>query len=455
MASPLSQVQKKTSGNSPVQKKKGRQESSSAIQLKGMSFSEQQAALAPGAQGFDVQRQALLPVQQQGGGGTENVHAAAERGTSGGGGALPYLQKIQSSFGAHDVSNVQAYSGGAAKEASAAMGAEAYATGNKIAFGSSPGLHTAAHEAAHIVQQRAGVSLSGGVGQAGDSYEQHADAVADAVVQGKSAEGILDKMAGNTAAVQTKKIQQKKVQQKKAGVQRKPAVQMSPRPLPGGAQVVTTNGNPDGVISGMNRMASGFIKDADINFHNRAIGERITAVLASGNFSAASLSFNELETEGLNTKWIGNVRFRIDNIRQIGGGTGAQTTGGGGTSSHGSGQSNSQTDSASVTGSVGGHEGAPGAEATAGTSSTETRTRNSGGTGSNQTSSTTQDNIIRYQADIIVIVDMKHERDISGSDYINPFKWGVAAADAVVNPGTRTRRFSGGNVIYQQSAGIR
>jgi hypothetical protein len=49
------------------------------------------------------------------------------------------------------------------------------------------------------VQQRAGVMLAGGVGAAGDRYEQHADAVADAVVAGRSAEGMLDTMAGGGA----------------------------------------------------------------------------------------------------------------------------------------------------------------------------------------------------------------------------------------------------------------
>jgi hypothetical protein len=40
-----------------------------------------------------------------------------------------------------------------------------YATGNHVAFKGAPNLHTAAHEAAHVVQQRGGVQLKGGVGQ--------------------------------------------------------------------------------------------------------------------------------------------------------------------------------------------------------------------------------------------------------------------------------------------------
>ncbi len=124
------------------------------------------------------------------------MHQAAAAGTRGGGGALPHGDTIQASFGRHDVSAVQAHTGGAATAACEAMGATAYATGSDVAFAGAPDLHTAAHEAAHVVQQRGGVSLKGGVGQVGDVYEQHADQVADAVVSGRSAEGLLDRFAG-------------------------------------------------------------------------------------------------------------------------------------------------------------------------------------------------------------------------------------------------------------------
>ncbi|HEU5056071.1 MAG TPA: T6SS effector amidase Tae4 family protein, partial [Kofleriaceae bacterium] len=70
-----------------------------------------------------------------------------------------------------------------------------------------PDLHTAAHEAAHVVQQRAGVHLSGGVGAAGDSHERHADAVADRVVRGESAVDLLDQVAPRGAAGQGDAVQ--------------------------------------------------------------------------------------------------------------------------------------------------------------------------------------------------------------------------------------------------------
>jgi hypothetical protein len=126
----------------------------------------------------------------------ERVHEAAAHGTSGPSGALPYIDQIQKSFGRHDVSHIQAHTDSQAAAGAMAMGAEAFTVGEQVAFAGSPSLHTAAHEAAHVVQQRAGVQLKGGVGEVGDRYEQHADVVADHVVRGESAEAVLDAYAG-------------------------------------------------------------------------------------------------------------------------------------------------------------------------------------------------------------------------------------------------------------------
>lgn len=120
-----------------------------------------------------------------------DVHRVAADGVAGASAALPHASTIQRLFGRHDIGGIKAQVGGAAAPAANQLGASAYATGDKVAFRSEPDLHTAAHEAAHVVQQRAGVQLSGGVGQQGDSYERHADAVADHVVRGESAEQML------------------------------------------------------------------------------------------------------------------------------------------------------------------------------------------------------------------------------------------------------------------------
>src|SRR5579859_4632859 len=156
-------------------------------------------------EGLAVQRKAAQPEA----GAPETVQQAAQHGVAGAGGALPHGETIQRLFGRHDVSGIQAHVGGDAADAAHGIGAQAYATGNHVAFRESPSLHLAAHEAAHVVQQRAGVHLAGGVGHDGDPHERHADQVADLVVQGKSAEGLLDGYTGSGsghagAAVQRK-----------------------------------------------------------------------------------------------------------------------------------------------------------------------------------------------------------------------------------------------------------
>lgn len=155
---------------------------------------------APSGAATAVQRKA---VQADGGdvatdGG--DASAIADRGVAGAASQLPHAAAIQKSFGRHDVSHIRAQVGGEAAHASAALGAHAYATGDRVAFAQAPDLHTAAHEAAHVVQQAGGVQLQGGLGEAGDLYERNADAVADAVVAGRSAEDLLDGFASSASS---------------------------------------------------------------------------------------------------------------------------------------------------------------------------------------------------------------------------------------------------------------
>lgn len=132
----------------------------------------------------------------------------ASDATAGGGATLPHMETIQSAFGGHDVSGVRAFPGSSG--ANEALGARAFAFGDAVGFkDTSPDLHTTAHEAAHVVQQRGGVSLKGEVGQAGDAYEQHADAVADAVVAGRDASPLLDQVASAGSSSASGSVQRK------------------------------------------------------------------------------------------------------------------------------------------------------------------------------------------------------------------------------------------------------
>ncbi|HEX8109909.1 MAG TPA: DUF4157 domain-containing protein [Kofleriaceae bacterium] len=140
---------------------------------------------------FGVQRVAIAAPADD----PAHVHAAAARGTATPATRLPYADQIQRVFGRHDISGIEAHVGPDAAASAHAMGARAYATGDHVVLGEGADLHTVAHEAAHVVQQRGGVHLKGGVGAVGDHYEQHADAVADRVVAGQSAEALLDEHA--------------------------------------------------------------------------------------------------------------------------------------------------------------------------------------------------------------------------------------------------------------------
>lgn len=123
---------------------------------------------------------------------TNDIQRLAREGVAGQPGPLPHFARIQRSFGpAHDLAPVTARVGGRAADAARRMGAAAYASGERVAFAAAPSLSVAAHEAAHVVQQRAGVRLPGGVGGAGDAFERNADAVAGRVVRGLSAASLL------------------------------------------------------------------------------------------------------------------------------------------------------------------------------------------------------------------------------------------------------------------------
>ena len=118
---------------------------------------------------------------------------AAVSGLAGSGTTLPYLDRIQRAFGPrNDLSTVRAHLDERSAAASRSIGAAAYTIGDAVAFDGRPDLHTAVHEATHVVQQRRGVSLPGGLGREDDPHEQHANAVADAVVAGHSAALLLD-----------------------------------------------------------------------------------------------------------------------------------------------------------------------------------------------------------------------------------------------------------------------
>jgi hypothetical protein len=138
------------------------------------------------------------------------VHGLAASAVDSASAPLPRHQRIQEAFGRFDISHVRTASGGRAADAVEALGADGLTLGDRVALGPSADLRTAAHEAAHVVQQAAGVHLSTGVGQDGDRYERHADAVADRVVRGESAEDLLASACGSPSGSGTQAVQMAK-----------------------------------------------------------------------------------------------------------------------------------------------------------------------------------------------------------------------------------------------------
>jgi hypothetical protein len=145
----------------------------------------------------DLARPSAMSAQRK----PDNPLTMARFGVGGTSSRLPYRDQIQAAFGHHDISGVTAHLDPRAAQASRALGARAYATGESIAFREQPDLHAAAHEAAHIVQQRSAITPKGGVGEPGDIYENHASAVAQRVVAGQSAQDLLDTSSGGKPSV--------------------------------------------------------------------------------------------------------------------------------------------------------------------------------------------------------------------------------------------------------------
>lgn len=167
----------------------GLQEASVQLKLDGQTASTDQVVqMDDGSSWLDLAVQMIAPEPVSK---TSAIHEMAQAGVQGAGGELPYLDRIQTSFGGYELAGTSAFVGGKGGQMAKQMGARAYTVGDRVAFKEEPSLHTAAHEAAHVIQQRTGVSLEGDVGKPGDPYEQHADAVADRVVQGESAEDLL------------------------------------------------------------------------------------------------------------------------------------------------------------------------------------------------------------------------------------------------------------------------
>jgi hypothetical protein len=124
---------------------------------------------------------------------SRELHAAlASAGATGATPGLPHGESITAAFGRFAPTDVRTRVGGDAALAAKSLGARAFAQGDTLGFATTPDLHTAAHEAAHVVQQAAGADVD----RHREALEAHADAVAAQVVASGSAESLLARIPG-------------------------------------------------------------------------------------------------------------------------------------------------------------------------------------------------------------------------------------------------------------------
>jgi hypothetical protein len=148
----------------------------------------EEAEVSPGKRTLT---EALTPGLQRKVGGSRDV-AGGTSVPGGMGGPLPGLATMQPLFGHHDLASVQYVGGKKGAAVANAAGTEALATGGLVVSGSdSPGV--VAHEAAHVVMQRGGMT-------GGPEAEHRADQVAAGVERGQNVQGMLDQVAAPGAA---------------------------------------------------------------------------------------------------------------------------------------------------------------------------------------------------------------------------------------------------------------
>jgi len=188
------------------------------------------------------------------------------------------------------------------------------------------------------------------------------------------------------------------------------------------------------------------------------VGPAIEQALGA-NLNPRTISFQFTETTGINMDWSGTITFHMGNASPIaGGGTGSVTQQGGGSATTTNTSGTSTTDSSKVTGGVKSGDAKEGAEASGGgelSTSTTTSQQSSTATTTTGTSSATTTNVLnRFRAPLIVVATVKGEADFSGTDYINPFKWGVALEDIFDGHGTQSGEVQSGSIEFYKSEGI-
>ncbi len=272
-------------------------------------------------------------------------------------------------------------------------------------------------------------------------------------------------LAATTAVQQkiTPEPQQREILQVQSvsdsGGQKKP-IMRDGSDIPGGAIIEAVEGTDSSSIIDklrqLARQSAGSMADnADFD---RQVKPQLMGAIAN-SLSPRSFPINFIEESGLNMQWTGTISFKIGEPKEdIGGGDASVKRNFGGSGTVTNQATNATTDSGSVTGGVKSGDAKEGGEtsggATIGTSTTRTDQTTNSVTTSGGGDATMSNRLKRYTAPIIVEISVEGSPDFSGSDYINPFKWGFAGAGNLVRGGRKSGQVKSGSVKYYSSTGI-
>lgn len=228
-------------------------------------------------------------------------------------------------------------------------------------------------------------------------------------------------------------------------------IQRDGQDLPGGAQIETVNKDTSAVTSAIRRIANNKAAD-NADFESR-VGPR----LGPAANTMTTVNFDFIETNGLNMQWTGSVRFRLGTPRKVEGGGAADAKRSGGTSVSTSNQVNTGSkDSGSVTGGASKGEkdvnGTSGS-ATLGTENSRGDQDTNTGTSSTGVEASMRNQFERYEATLIAEITVQGAPDFSGSDYINPFKWGFASVGGAMSD-RQNGSVECGSISYYVSNGM-
>lgn len=327
-------------------------------------------------------------------------------------------QPMEQAFGA-DFSTVKIHTDSKSDNLNQSIQARAFTTGSDIFFrqgeynpGSTGGQELLAHELTHVVQQ-------------GGSNP----------IQQKEEPSIQPKLQPNSENVAN--IQKAPVQVAQQSSNVFIARDSIMQNIPGGAKnLENVSGDTESVVQLLERVAvqagGSFGSNADFRTN---VAPQIDGAFAS-NLSNTNIPIDFIETRGANVHWKGYVKFKIGTPVPVQPATQTTVTSSyGGSATQSNQVTNATTDGAKVTGGLKSGDAKEGGEASVGGELSTSTTRTTQGTTSTTATrggtTSGQAMIVTYEAPLIAEVYLAPEMDVSGSDYVNPFKWGMYLGEAV------------------------